>query len=147
MPVAEKNVQNSQTAGRVHYRPGPFTRFNLALGVVAYSLLPLLASWPAINAHRITTDGWGILAAEIILLQVALWFATVRCGSEEFPFWQGVTLVAAYMRTGWLYTDLLVGGISVVFVLVISDLIALAPKPQALYYRVLRAFYTRRLVQ
>ncbi len=139
--------QNTKATGRVQYRPGPFTRFNLVLGVAVYSLLPLLLSWPAIHAHRVTMDGRWIIATEVVALQVALWFATVRCGSEEFPFWRGVTLVAGYLRTGWFYSDVLAGGIGVCLVLIIADLIALTPKPRPLYYRMLHAFYRNRLIQ
>lgn len=145
--VTEKNTDDSGDKSPIHYRPGPFTRMNLALGVLCYSVLPVLLSWPAIRAHRLTIYDWEVIAVEVMLLQVALWFATVRCGSKELPFWQGMTLVAAYMRTGWLYTDLLVGGISVMCVLIIADCIALTPKARPLYYRMLHAFYRHRLTQ
>ncbi len=145
--MTDKNPGNSTAAGRAPYRPGPFTRFNLILGVVTYSLLPILVSWQAIRSHRITMASWKVIAAEVTLLQLALWFATVRCGSEEFPFWQGVTLVARYLRTGWLYTDVLAGGIGVCLLLILSDFIAFTPKPRPLYYRMLHAFYRNRLVQ
>lgn len=139
--------QNSRTTQRVRYRPGPFTRINLVLGVALYSLLPILVSWPAIHAHRIAMNGWKAIIAEVALFQVALWFATVRCGSKEFPFWEGVAMVAGYLRTGWLWTDMLAGGLGVLVVLVISGLIALTPKPRPLYYRMLYTFYKNRLVQ
>ncbi len=85
-PVTEKNVENAKTAGRKKYRPGPFTRINLILGVFAYSLLPLLAQWTAIHAHRITFDDWKVIVGEVVFLQIALWFATKRCSSEKFSF-------------------------------------------------------------
>lgn len=143
--VAEN--QNSKTAQRVRYRPGPFTRINLLLGVATYSVLPILVSWPAIHAHRITMNGWKVMVAEVALLQVALWYATVRCGSQEFPFWEGAAMIARYLRTGWLYTDVVAGGIGVCLLLIISDLIALTPKPRSLYYRMRHALYRNRLVQ
>ncbi len=145
--MTDKNLGITTAAGRAPYRPGPFTRFNLTLGVVTYSLLPILVSWQAIHSHRVTIASWKVIAAEVVLLQLALWFATVRCGSEEFPFWQGVALVARYLRTGWLYTDVLAGGIGVCLLLILSDFIALTPKPRPLYYRILHAFYRNRLVQ
>lgn len=139
--------QNSKTAQRMRYRPDAFTRFNLVLGVVVYSLLPILLSWPAIHAHRVTADGWEVIAAEVGLLQIALWFATVRCGSEEFPFWQGAALVARYLRTGWFLSDVLAAGLGVPLLLIVADLIALTPKPRSLHYRMIHAFYRNRLVQ
>lgn len=145
--MTEKNPRNSKTGGRVQYRPGPFARFNLLLGVLVYSFLPVLVSLPAVHAHSITIDGWKIIAAEVVVLQVALWFATARCGSEEFPFWQGVALVARYLRTGWFYSDVLAGGLGVCLLLIISDLIAFTSKPRPLYYRLLHALYRNRLVQ
>ncbi len=51
------------------------------------------------------------------------------------------------MRTGWLYTDMIVGGFSVFGILVASDFIAFTTKPQTLYYRVLCVFYKNRLIQ
>lgn len=145
--MTDKNPGNSATVARAPYRPGPFTRFNLILGVVTYSLLPILLSWQAIHSRRARIASWEVIAAEVVLLQLALWFATVRCGSEEFPFWQGVALVARYLRTGWLYTDVLAGSIGVCLLLILSDFIALTPKPRPLYYRILHAFYRNRLVQ
>jgi hypothetical protein len=139
--------QNSKNTQRVQYRPGPFTRFNLVLGMMVYSLLPVLLSWPAIHAHSVTMEGWKVIIAEVALLQVALWFATVRCGSKDFPFWEGAAMVARYLRTGWLYTDMLAGGIGVCILLIIADLIALTPKPRPLYYKMLHVFYRNRLVQ
>lgn len=139
--------QNSRTAQRVRYRPGPFTRINLLLGLATYSLLPILVSWPAIHARRVTIERWKFIITEVALLHVALWFATVRCGSQEFPFWEGVAMVARYLRTGWLWTDMLAGGLGVLVVFVISDLIALTPKPRPLYYRVLHAAYRNHLVR
>lgn len=145
--VTEMNPRNTKTTERVRYRPGPFTRFNLVLGVMIYSFLPVILSWPSIHANRVKMDGWEFIVAGVVLLQVALWSATVRCSSEEFSFWEGVSLVARYMRTGWLYSDVLAGAIAVCLLLLISDLIALTPKPRPLYYRMLHAAYRNRLVQ
>ena len=145
--MTDKNSQNAKTTERVPFRPGPFTRFNLLLGVLTYSLLPMLVSWPAIHAHRVTAEGWKVIVVEVVLLQVALWFATVRCGSQQFPFWEGAAIVARYLRTGWFLSDVLAGGIGVCLLLIISDLIALTPKPRPLYYRMLHAFYRNRLIQ
>lgn len=145
--MADSDSANSGAGGQVRYRPGIFTGLNLLLGILAYSLLPLLASWPAIHAHRVTTADWQLIIAEVVALQMALWFAVRRCGSEELPFWQGVALVAKYMKTGWIYTDMLMGGVGVLLFLVIADVIAFTPTPRALYYRSLHRFYMTRLVQ
>ena len=145
--MTEKNLQDSKIAERVRYRPGPFTRVNLLLGVAAYSLLPVLVSWSTIKAGRMTTDDWMVIVAASLFLQIALWFATIRCGSKEFPFWEGAALVARYLRTGWLWTDVLAGGLGVFFLLFVADCIALTPKPRTLYYRVLHIVYRNRLVQ
>ena len=139
--------QNSKAPERVRYRPGAFTKFNMVLGVIVYSLLPVILSWPAIHAHRVTMDGWQLLGAEVALLQVALWFAAVRCGSAEFPFWEGVALVARYLRTGWFYSDVLAAGLGICLLLIVADLIACTPKPRPLYYRMLHTAYRNRLVQ
>lgn len=147
MTVADSDSANSKAEGPVRYRPGIFTRVNLLLGILTYSLLPLLASWPAIHAHHVTSADWQLIIAEVVALQMALWFAVRRCGSEELPFWQGVALVARYMKTGWIYTDMVMGGIGVVMFLVIADIIAFTPNPRIFYYRVLHRFYRIRLVQ
>lgn len=147
MAVADSDSANSADEGRVRYRPGIFTSVNLLLGILAYSLLPLLASSPAIHAHRLTAAGLQLVIAEVVALQMALWFAVRRCGSEELPFWQGVALVARYMKTGWIYTDMVMGGIGVLLFLVIADVIAFTPNPRLFYYRVLHRFYRIRLVQ
>lgn len=119
----------------------------MLLGVLTYSLGPLLAYWPAIHAHRATIHDWKVIATQTAFLQVALWFATKRCRTENFSFWEGVSLVASYMRTGWIYSDLLVGGISVFCLLIIADFIALSTRPQLLHYRILQVFYNHRLRQ
>lgn len=147
MTVADSDSANSKGDGQVRYRPGIFTTLNLLLGILAYSLLPLLASWPAIHAHRVTPADWQLIIAEVVVLQMALWFAVRRCGSEELPFWQGVALVARYMKTGWIYTDMLMGAIGVFLFLVIADVIAFTPKPRIFYYSMLHRFYRTRLVQ
>ena len=145
--MTDKNQKDNKDTERVPYRPGPFTRFNLVLGVLVYSLLPVLLSWPAIHAHRVTIEGWKVIVAEVVLLQAALWFATVRCGSQQLPFWEGAAVVARYLRTGWFFSDVVAGGIGVCILLIISDLIALTPNPRPLYYKSLHAFYRNRLVQ
>ena len=147
MAVADSDSANSKGDDRIRYRPGIFTSLNLLLGILAYSLLPLLASWPAIHAHRVTTADWQLIFAEVVALQMALWWAVRRCGSEELPFWQGVALVARYMKTGWIYTDMVMGGIGVLLFLVIADVIAFTPTPRLFYYRLLHRFYRTRLVQ
>ena len=145
--MTEKNLQDSTAAGRVKYRPGPFTRINLLFGVAAYSLLPMVVSWPAIQAGRTAADDWMVIVAASLFLQIALWFAVVRCGSKELPFWEGVALVAGYLRTGWLWADMLVGGLGVFCLLIVSGCIALTPRPRTLYYRVLHIVYRNRLIQ
>ena len=72
-------------------------------------------------------NGCNVIAAEVVAAHMALWFATVRCTRKEFPFWEGVALVARYMRTEWLWTDVLAGGLGISCLLIAFDCIALTP--------------------
>jgi hypothetical protein len=103
--VVEKSGSTARSSSRRRYRPGIFTRFVLLLGVLAYSLLPLLASWPAIHARSLTFEQWQVVCLEAVILQVALWLAATRCGYEGLWFWQGASLVAGSMKSGWVYID------------------------------------------
>jgi hypothetical protein len=145
--VLEKSGAAARTRNRVRYRLGIFTRFILLLGVLAYSLLPLLASWPAIHARKLTFENWQVVCLEAVILQAALWLAAKRCGYEGLSFWDGASLVAGSMRSGWVYIDMFIGGFSVFCFLIISVFIALFPKPQSLYYRLVRLFVRNRLLQ
>jgi hypothetical protein len=140
-------MANAKSGGRPRYRAGLFTRFILILGVLAYSLLPLLASWPAVHARRLTFQDWGVIAGLVVFLQIALQFAVKRCGYKGLSFWEGVSLVAGCMRTGSAYTDMLIGGLSVFCFLIAAVLVALTPKPQIWFYRLVRMFFNNRLRQ
>lgn len=147
MAVPEKNLANTKERDRPRYRPGIFTRFVLVLGVLTYSLLPLVVSWPTIHAGRLTSNEWDVIVGAVVFLQFALWFAVSRCGYQGLTYWEGVSLVAGCMRTGWTYTDMLVGGLSVCFFLMATGVIALTSKPQAGFHRLVKTFLNNRLLQ
>src|SRR3954468_20155514 len=83
------------------------TRINMILGILAISLAPLLVTWPAIRAGEMDEQSWIVLLLELMLVQLLLWHAQKRCTSAQLPYWQGVAVIAACIRTNWVYTDVL----------------------------------------
>src|SRR5689334_19841960 len=91
-------------------RVGVFTRINVVLGVLLYSLFPMFAFWTTIRARQMDMSDVSLLLVGIVSLQAMLFVAARRCSSEQLPFWRGVTITAASMRTGWIYLDMLLAG-------------------------------------
>ena len=107
----------------------------------------MLIAWPAIRARSLSHYEWQVICIEVACLQGALWFASMRLSYPELSFWEGACVVAASMSTGWIYVDLVVGGLSVLLFLFAADAIALSPKPQLLFYQLVRLCVRNRLRQ
>jgi hypothetical protein len=128
-------------------RVGLFTRLNIVVGIAIYSFLPLLFHLSDLRTGRMDLSDWGSLLVEIVLLQGLLWLAARRCSSAQLAFWQGVTLTAACMRTGFVYFDLVLSGVSVAVLLLASACFSILPNPTSLYVGAVRLFYENRMYQ
>jgi len=128
-------------------RVGVFTRVYAALGVLAYSLLPVFVSLSAIRARQIEAADVGLMLGEIAILQALLFAAMRRCGSAQLSFGQGVLATAASMKTGWMFLDPVVAPAAVCLLLLISACLVFTRNPAHLYHRVVYAFYDNRMEQ
>ena len=124
-----------------------FTRINVALGVLLFSLAPLLFAAGRIRAGAMRPEQWAVVIGALIGLQLLLFAAQKRCSSEDLPFWRGLLLVGAAMRTGWIYTDLLIALLAVPFALFASLLFLASSNPPHRFYRLVYRFYEHRMHQ
>jgi hypothetical protein len=120
-----------------------FTRATLALGVLGFSLLPL--GLVLAIAEGATGEGVGLAVLGVVLLQAALWRATRRCASPEYPFWRSVEYVAACASTGWSALDLVFVPAAVALALVVASALAWSATPLPSFLRFLRFVYDHRL--
>jgi hypothetical protein len=123
------------------------TRINIMLGVLLISLAPLLWTWPEIRAGEMDEQSWIVLVLELVLGQLLLWHAQKRCSNEKLPFWQGIAVVAASIRTNWIYTDILLALLILPLVFAASAALAFTRLPAYRFQRLVHAFYRNRMQQ
>jgi hypothetical protein len=123
------------------------TRINMILGVLAVSFAPLLWTWRAIQDGTMDQQSWISLVGQLALLQFLLWHAQKRCSSQNLTFWQGVAVVAASIRTHWIYTDVLLALLVLPLMLAAAAVLAFSSRPAYLFQRLVHGFYRNRLEQ
>jgi len=124
-----------------------FTRINIILGVLVISFAPLWWNWQAVRAGEMDEQSWIVLVLELVLVQLLLWHAQKRCSNEKLPFWQGVAVVAACIRTNWIYTDVLLAVLILPLVFAAAAALAFSRQPAYLFQRLVHAFYRNRMEQ
>jgi hypothetical protein len=123
------------------------TRINMILGILAISLAPLLVTWPAIRAAEMDEQSWIVLVLELVLVQLLLWHAQKRCTSAQLPYWHGVAVIAACIRTNWVYTDVLLAVLILPLALAASAAFAFMQRPANRFQRLVHGFYRNRMEQ
>ncbi|MBS0419050.1 MAG: hypothetical protein JSR66_15155 [Proteobacteria bacterium] len=123
------------------------TRINIILGVLAVSFAPLLWTWRAIRNGEMDQQAWLSLVGQLALLQLLLWHAQKRCSSENLTFWHGVAVVAASIRTNWIYTDVLLALLVLPLMLTAAALLAFSSRPAYRFQRLVHGFYRNRMEQ
>ncbi len=124
-----------------------FTRINIMLGVLLSSLAPLLWTWQAIRTGDMNEQSWIVLILELVLVQLLLWHAQKRCSNEKLPYWQGIAVVAACLRTNWIYTDVLLALLILPLVFAASAALAFTRQPAPRFQRLVHGFYRNRMEQ
>ena len=124
-----------------------FTRINVALGVLVFSLTPLMFFAGSIRAGAMGLEQWAVAIGALICLQVLLLAAQKRCSSDAMPFWRGILLVGAAMRTGWIYTDILLAVLAVPFALLACLLFLASSNPSHRFHRLVHRCYEHRMQQ
>ena len=124
-----------------------FTRVNIMLGILVVSFAPLLWTWHAIRTGRMDEQSWIELVLELVLVQLLLWHAQKRCSSEKLPFWQGMAVIAACLRTHWIYTDVLLALLILPLVFTASAALAFTARPAYRFQLLVHAFYRNRMEQ
>jgi hypothetical protein len=92
-------------------------------------LAPLLWTWQAVRAGEMDEQSWIVLVLDLVLVQLLLWHAQKRCSNEKLSFWQGVAVVAACIRTNWIYADVLLALLILPLVLAVSAALAFTRQP------------------
>jgi len=124
-----------------------FTRINVAIGVLAFSLIPMVVVWTKIRAGQMDSEQWAAVVLSVAFMQGLLILAQNRCSSEEMPFWRGLMVVGASMRTGWMYVDVFLALIAVPLAITAAIAFLLRRNPAASYYRLIYFFYKNRMEQ
>ena len=124
-----------------------FTRINVALGVVAFSLIPVAPLLGRLRANHMTTTYWIGLVLGIALLQALLLLAQKRCTSEDMPFWRGLLIVGVAMSTGWFYLDIVIVLLAIPLALAAAVVFLLSRNPAVRYHRLIYRFYQHRMEQ
>jgi len=124
-----------------------FTRINIILGVLTVSFAPLLWNWRAIRDGDMDAQSWIVLVLELVLVQLLLWHAQKRCSSEKLTYWHGVAVVAACIRTRWIYTDMLLALLILPLTIAASALLAFTSRPAYRFQRLVHGFYRNRMEQ
>ena len=123
------------------------TRINIILGVLTVSFAPLLWSWRAIRDGDTDAQSWIVLVLELVLVQLLLWHAQKRCSSERLTYWRGVAVVAACLRTNWIYTDVMLALLILPLTIAASALLAFTRRPAYRFQRLVHGFYRNRMDQ
>jgi hypothetical protein len=124
-----------------------FTRINIILGVLVISFAPLLWTWQAVRAGEMDEQSWIVLVLELALVQLLLWHAQKRCSSEKLTFWQAMAVIAACLRTNWIYTDVLLALLILPLVFTASAALAFTGRPAYRFQLLVHAFYRNRMEQ
>jgi len=124
-----------------------FTRINVALGVLAFSLAPLIFVTGKIRAGAMGAEQWVVVIAAVIALQLLLLVAQKKCSSEAMPFWRGLLAVGASMRTRWIYTDIVIALLAIPFTLSAACLFLVSNDPANRFHRLVYRFYEHRMHQ
>jgi len=124
-----------------------FTRINVALGVLAFSLAPLIFVAGKIRAGAMGAEQWVVVIAAVIALQLLLLVAQKKCSSEAMPFWRGLLAVGASMRTRWIYTDIVIALLAIPFTLSAACLFLVSNDPANRFHRLVYRFYEHRMHQ
>jgi len=123
------------------------TRINMILGILAISLAPVLWTWQVIRAGEMDEQSWIVLVLELVLVQLLLWQAQKRCSSVKLPYWQGVAVIAACIRTNWIYTDVLLALLILPLVFAACAAFAFMKRPANRFQRLVHGFYRNRMEQ
>jgi len=124
-----------------------FTRINMMLGVLTVSFAPLLWNWRAIHAGDMDAQSWIGLVLELVLVQLLLWHAQKRCSSEKLSYWHGIAVIAACIRTHWIYTDVMLALLILPLTIAVSTLLAFSTRPAYQFQRLVHGFYRNRMEQ
>jgi hypothetical protein len=124
-----------------------FTRINIMLGILVVSLAPLLWTWQTIHGGQMDEQSWIELVLELVLIQLLLWHAQKRCSSEKLRFWQGMAVIAACLRTSWIYTDVLSAVLILPLVFTAAAALAFTSRPAYRFQLLVHAFYRNRMEQ
>ena len=125
----------------------PFVRINVGLGVLAFSLIPLVVMWDRISAGQMQPEHWTALLLGFAIIQGLMLLAQRRCSSEEMPFWRGLTFIGYSMRTRWLSLDVFIALVTVPLALAASIFFLLTRDPAERYHRLIYLFYQNRMEQ
>ena len=125
----------------------PFTRINVAAGVLAVSLAPLLAYWSRIRAGKMDVEDWAIALIGMVVIQIFFWHAPRRCSSDQLSYWRGVTVAAQCMRTGWTWLDMAIALVTLPPLLVASFFFIFAKAPSTSFHRLVHFYYQHRMEQ
>jgi hypothetical protein len=123
------------------------TWINIIPGVLLSSFAPLLWTWQAIRAGEMNEQSWIVLVLELVLGQLLLWHAQQRCSNEKLPFWHGIAVVAACIRTNWIFTDVLLALLILPLVFAATAAVAFTRRPAYRFQCLVHAFYRNRMEQ
>jgi hypothetical protein len=123
------------------------TRLNILLGLLTISLAPLLWTWQTVRAGEMDAQSWIVLILELVVIQLLLWHAQKRCTSPKLPYWQGVAVIAACIRTNWIYTDVLLALLVLPLIFAASAAFAFTTRPATRFERLVHSFYRNRMEQ
>jgi lysylphosphatidylglycerol synthetase-like protein (DUF2156 family) len=135
-------------APAISARPSIFVRIYFTLGVLGFSLLPLIVAFATRGKGRLDE----IVSVEdavaaIVALQCLLWFAQFRCGTTERPYWRSLLAIAACLSTRWLYLDIILLPVGLCAAIVATLFLALTPSAPVYLSRLVYWFYTHRMYQ
>jgi hypothetical protein len=135
-------------------------RVPLFAHIYTWLFLLVLSVWPLavpalLSRHSaVPSSTWATALAAIALIQIAFWYAQLRCSNQSLSYWNGLLVVAASMSTGWAQMSLIIVLPSLLVVFVASIVLTLyseirgAPQEAPLrFQRLLRWFYGNRMRQ
>jgi hypothetical protein len=103
--------------------------------------------WSRISSDQMDEADWSRLLAIVLLIQALLFVAVARCSTQDLGYWRGMTSIAACVRTGWIYADVLVASIVIPIAVGLSMLFSLTPRATLLFHKMVYVFYDHRMVQ
>jgi hypothetical protein len=135
-------------APTISAKPSIFTRIYFSIGIIAFSLMPLVFAVTFLGDD----DSTGVVDLEmsvlaIVGLQGMLWFAQRRCGTPERPYWRSLLVVASCFSTGWTYLNIIFVPAALVVTMSISCVLAFASNAPQRMSRLVYWFYDHRMRQ